>query len=150
MIEATIESKFKTQISAACTTYPVSVVGFWDSASTGSVKVDEPPCIRLTTPPGSSTAQQNDKRYDVAFNCEILSKIDTDPTKAKLIYWAGQVQSLFQTLKNSGSTMEGNNYSVSGSYTINGIELPGGDMGFDTDSQCWYVNIPLIIHYCKA
>jgi hypothetical protein len=149
MIEATIESKFKTQINAVCTTYTVDVIGWYDTEATGTVAKDQPPFIRLTTPPGSASAQIKDNRYDVNFNVEILSVVEADPDKKQIVYWAGQVQDLFQSLKNDQTTMASSSYSEAGVYTINGIELTGGDLGYDSESKCWFVNIPLTIHYCK-
>jgi hypothetical protein len=151
MIEATLEGKFRTAISAAITTYPVTVAGFWQTESkTGAVAFDELPVILVSIAPAASTAQAGDKRYEAKLNIEIISTVEDDQRKVKLAYWADRVSNLLETIKGNHTTLSGSTYSQSGVYTLHGLSIDGGEVGFNDASKTWFCSNSATLSYCKA
>jgi len=150
MIEQTIEQKFKAAVDAVCVTYSANVVGFWDTAAKGAIKRDEAPFIRVTIPPRSGSGQQSYNIKDTNMTIEIVSTIEDDPRKLKMIYWAGVVIDLISGLAGDATTLGSSAYSSALVYTINGLSEDGGEASWDSESKSWSVSIAATLHFCKA
>jgi len=149
MIEQTLEGKIIAQIEALIT--DVQIRGYWqpNDSATNVTNQFEPPVIMVTVSPRK--IEPTIPLMESACNIEILSTIGTDPRGVAKNTWFGLIIEMLTTLNLAGAAVWGSDtWSEAGEYDLTGIEIEQGDTGFDTDSNTWFVNIPVQFSYCPC
>jgi len=137
MIEQAIEAKLITALEAVVT--DCDIVGFWQT-ETGNTRKESPLISVVCNPRNVET--ESLPLLSCQIEVKILSNIETDQKKAKIIEWTTVILDYLYTL-NANETAR-TALSDTG-YSVTGFKLDGGTSGIDTDSKVFYSIIPATI-----